>query len=49
MNIVLQANVMSYLEIVISIVAFDPFEDIPAVNEKFDGLKYENEIINIKD
>ena len=49
MNTVLQANVMSFLEIVISIVAFDATEDVPTVNKVFDVFEYEDEIKNIKE
>ena len=49
MNIILQANVMSYLGIVISIVMFDPTEDVPAINGLFEVLSHQDEVKDIKD
>ena len=49
MQIILQANVMSYLDIVISIVMFDPTEDITAINGLFDVFSHEDEVKDIKD
>ena len=47
MNIILQANAMTYLEIVIPIVMFDFIDSIPFFSDRFDGFYYKGSAIDI--
>ena len=49
MNIVMQANVISYLEIVIPIVMFDIIESVPFISDRFEGLYHKDEEKNINE
>ena len=49
MNIVMQANVMSYFDIVIPIVMFDIIDSVPEISDQFEVFDPKDEKLDIRD